>query len=126
MSSYPNHEVVGMPALSPTMEVGTLAKWSVQPGQAFSAGDVLAEVETDKASIDFVTEDDGFCALLLVPEGSEVSVGSPIMVTVEEEDDVKAMEGFEPEGGASSEPETTAAATTTTTTSTPPPPPPPP
>ena len=72
ISNLPDHEVVGMPALSPTMEVGTLSSWKVQAGDEFGAGDVLAEIETDKASIDFVTEDDGVVAKILATEGAEV------------------------------------------------------
>ena len=93
-TDLPDHEVVGMPALSPTMEVGTLSSWKVGLGDEFAAGDVLAEIETDKASIDFVTEDDGVVAKLLVSEGSEVAVGAPIMITVEESSDVAAFENY--------------------------------
>jgi len=52
------------------MEAGTVAKWAVEVGSTFSAGDVLAEIETDKASIDFVTEDDGVVAKILVGDGA--------------------------------------------------------
>ena len=76
------------------MEVGTLSSWKVGLGDEFAAGDVLAEIETDKASIDFVTEDDGVVAKLLVSEGSEVAVGAPIMITVEESSDVAAFENY--------------------------------
>lgn len=56
----PYHIVVGMPALSPTMETGTLSEWYVEEGSSFSAGESLAKIETDKASIDFEAQDDGF------------------------------------------------------------------
>ena len=49
LSSYPDHTVVGMPSLSPTMESGTIAEWKFKPGESFIAGDSLAEVQTDKA-----------------------------------------------------------------------------
>jgi hypothetical protein len=52
-ASYPPHEVVGMPSLSPTMESGTISAWNVDEGAAYSAGDVLCSVETDKATVDF-------------------------------------------------------------------------
>lgn len=52
-ASYPPHEVVGMPSLSPTMESGTISSWNVAEGASFSAGDVLCSVETDKATVDF-------------------------------------------------------------------------
>jgi len=95
---------MGMPALSPTMESGTISKWNVEEGDTFSAGDSLALIETDKATMDFEAQDDGVVAKLLVEEGGgELNVGLPIIVTVEEEDDVKAFADFTPEstGGGS-------------------------
>ncbi|KAH8062905.1 dihydrolipoyllysine-residue acetyltransferase [Aureococcus anophagefferens] len=74
--SYPAHEVVGLPALSPTMEQGTIAAWKVDEGGAFGAGDVIAEIETDKATVDFEAQDDGVLAKILVPAGTEVAVGA--------------------------------------------------
>ena len=89
MSELPYHIVVGMPALSPTMESGTLAEWNVKEGDFFQAGDSVAKIDTDKASIDFEAQDDGYVAKLLIPGNTEdVGVGVPIMVTVEEEEDV--------------------------------------
>ncbi|KAI9909434.1 hypothetical protein PsorP6_015229 [Peronosclerospora sorghi] len=94
-SSLPDHEVVGLPALSPTMEVGTIAKWKKQEGDLISAGDVVCEVETDKAVVDYEATDESYLAKILVPEGSgEVPVGKPIFVTVMEEDDVAAFKDF--------------------------------
>ena len=61
----PYHIVVGMPALSPTMETGTLSEWYVEEGSGFSAGESIAKIETDKASIDFEAQDDGFIGKLL-------------------------------------------------------------
>ena len=60
----PYHIVVGMPALSPTMETGTLTEWYVEEGGGFSAGESIAKIETDKASIDFEAQDDGFIGKL--------------------------------------------------------------
>ena len=92
----PYHLVVGMPALSPTMDAGTISKWNVKEGESFSAGDSIAVIETDKASMDFEAQDDGVVAKLLVEAGSgEVAVGVPVMVTVEEEGDVAAFANFE-------------------------------
>lgn len=92
----PYHLVVGMPALSPTMESGTLANWSIAEGDSFAAGDVLAKIETDKASIDFEAQDDGHVARLLTNDGTEdIPVGAPIMVTVEEPDHIAAFANFE-------------------------------
>jgi pyruvate dehydrogenase E2 component (dihydrolipoamide acetyltransferase) len=68
-----------MPALSPTMEEGTLAKWFVKPGDTVKAGQILAEIETDKATMEFEAVDEGVIAEILVPEGSTgVKVNSPI------------------------------------------------
>ena len=84
-----------MPALSPTMEAGTISSWKVGEGESFSAGDSLAEIETDKASIDFEAQDDGVVAKILVEAGGgEINVGVPILVTVEEEGDVAAFKDF--------------------------------
>ena len=77
-----------MPALSPTMEEGTLAKWLVKEGDAVKSGDILAEIETDKATMEFEAVDEGTIAQILVPEGTDgVKVGAPIaMLTAEGED----------------------------------------
>ena len=63
-----------MPALSPTMEEGTLAKWLVKEGDSVSAGDILAEIETDKATMEFEAVDEGTIGKILVSEGSELSL----------------------------------------------------
>ena len=74
-----------MPALSPTMEEGTLAKWLVKEGDTVASGDLLAEIETDKATMEFEAVDEGVIGKLLVAEGSEgVKVNSPIAVLLEE------------------------------------------
>ena len=68
-----------MPALSPTMEEGTLAKWLVKEGDEVKSGDILAEIETDKATMEFEAVDEGTIAKILVPEGTDgVKVGQPI------------------------------------------------
>ncbi|WP_031304663.1 biotin/lipoyl-containing protein, partial [Sphingobium quisquiliarum] len=70
---------VKMPALSPTMEQGTLAKWLVKEGDLIKAGDLIAEIETDKATMEFEAVDEGRVVTLLVPEGTdEVAVGTVI------------------------------------------------
>ena len=80
-----------MPALSPTMEEGTLAKWLVKEGDEVSAGDVLAEIETDKATMEFESIDEGTVGKILVPEGSEnVKVGTVIAVLNGEDEDASA------------------------------------
>jgi pyruvate dehydrogenase E2 component (dihydrolipoamide acetyltransferase) len=80
-----------MPALSPTMEEGKLAKWLVKEGDEVHSGDVLAEIETDKATMEFEAVDEGRIAKILVPEGSEaVKVNQPIAVLVAEDEDESA------------------------------------
>ena len=104
-----------MPALSPTMEEGTLARWLVKEGDKVSSGDVLAEIETDKATMEFEAVDEGVIARILVPEGTDaVKVGAPIAIL--------AADGEEVGEGAAS----TGAAPAEATPSTPPLPPPPP
>ncbi len=73
-----------MPALSPTMEAGTLAKWLVKEGDTVAAGDILAEIETDKAVMEFEAVDEGVVGRLLVAEGTSVKVNTPIAVMLEE------------------------------------------
>ena len=80
-----------MPALSPTMEEGTLAKWLVKVGDSVSSGDLLAEIETDKATMEFEAIDEGVIKELLVAEGTDgVKVGTVIAVIASEDDDAAA------------------------------------
>ncbi|WP_030541693.1 pyruvate dehydrogenase complex dihydrolipoamide acetyltransferase [Sphingobium sp. DC-2] len=80
---------IQMPALSPTMEEGTLAKWLVKEGDTVSSGDLLAEIETDKATMEFEAVDEGRIARILVGEGTEgVKVGTVIAIIAEEGEDV--------------------------------------
>ena len=74
-----------MPALSPTMEEGTLAKWLVKEGDAVNSGDIIAEIETDKATMEFEAVDEGIVGKILIAEGTEaVKVNTPIAVMIEE------------------------------------------
>ncbi len=83
-----------MPALSPTMEEGTLAKWLVKEGDTVSAGDLLAEIETDKATMEFEAVDEGIVGKLLVAEGTEgVKVNTAIALMLDEGEDASAAEG---------------------------------
>ena len=78
-----------MPALSPTMEEGTLAKWLVKEGDEVKSGDILAEIETDKATMEFEAVDEGKVAKILVAEGTDgVKVGTPIALIAGEGEDV--------------------------------------
>jgi pyruvate dehydrogenase E2 component (dihydrolipoamide acetyltransferase) len=79
---------ITMPALSPTMEEGTLSKWLVKEGDTISSGDVIAEIETDKATMEVEAVDEGTVAKLLVPAGTEgVKVNAVIAVLAEEGED---------------------------------------
>ena len=74
-----------MPALSPTMEEGTLAKWLVAEGDKVSSGDIIAEIETDKATMEFEAADEGIIGKLLIDEGTAaVTVNSVIAILLEE------------------------------------------
>ena len=98
-----------MPALSPTMEEGTLAKWLVKEGDTVSSGDLLAEIETDKATMEFEAVDDGVVGKILVAEGSEgVKVNTPIAVMLEDGESADDI-------GAASAPAPAAAPATTPT-----------
>src|SRR5690606_33732654 len=83
-----------MPALSPTMEVGNLAKWLKKEGDTVKAGDVIAEIETDKATMEVEAVDEGRIGKILVPEGTqEVKVNAPIAILLEEGEDASALSG---------------------------------
>ncbi|MCR9128368.1 MAG: pyruvate dehydrogenase complex dihydrolipoamide acetyltransferase [Alphaproteobacteria bacterium] len=91
-----------MPALSPTMEEGTLSSWLVKEGDTVKSGDVIAEIETDKATMEVEAVDEGVIGKILVEAGSEgVKVNAPIALLLEDGEDESALEGVEA-GGASS------------------------
>src|SRR5258707_7005294 len=80
-----------MPALSPTMEKGNLAKWVKKEGDAVKSGDVIAEIETDKATMEYESIDDGVLAKIVVPEGTQdVPVNQLIAVLAQEGEDPRA------------------------------------
>lgn len=82
-----------MPALSPTMTEGSIATWRVKEGDKFSAGDVLLEIETDKATMDVEAQDDGFMMKIMASDGAKgVQVGTRIAVIAEEGDDISTLE----------------------------------
>jgi pyruvate dehydrogenase E2 component (dihydrolipoamide acetyltransferase) len=84
-----------MPALSPTMSEGNLAKWRKNVGDKVEAGDVLAEVETDKATVDFESVEEGYIAKIFVPDGSnQVPVGKLVAILAESEADIAAFKDF--------------------------------
>ncbi len=84
---------IKMPALSPTMEEGTLAKWLVKEGDTVKSGDIMAEIETDKATMEFEAVDEGVIAKILVAEGSDnVKVGTVIAILAEEGEDASSVQ----------------------------------
>lgn len=86
-----------MPALSPTMEEGTLAKWHVKKGDTVNSGDVIAEIETDKATMEVEAADEGTVGEILVKEGTEgVAVNKPIAVLLQEGESEDDLEGYDP------------------------------
>src|ERR1700759_3082819 len=90
-----------MPALSPTMEKGNLAKWLKKEGDQVKAGDVIAEIETDKATMEYESIDDGVLAKIVVPEGTQdVSVNQLIAVLAQEGGDVRAPAAAAGKGAA--------------------------
>ncbi len=83
---------IKMPALSPTMEEGTLAKWLVKEGDTVKSGDIMAEIETDKATMEFEAVDEGVIARILIAEGTDnVKVGAVIAILAEEGEDASAV-----------------------------------
>src|SRR5512139_1682783 len=86
-----------MPALSPTMEKGNLARWLKKEGDKIKSGDVIAEIETDKATMEYEAVDEGTLAKIVVPEGTQdVAVNSVIAVLAGEGEDVKAAASAAP------------------------------
>ncbi|EHB18709.1 Dihydrolipoyllysine-residue acetyltransferase component of pyruvate dehydrogenase complex, mitochondrial [Heterocephalus glaber] len=96
-SSYPTHMQVLLPALSPTMTMGTVQRWEKKVGEKLSEGDLLAEIETDKATIGFEVQEEGYLAKILVPEGTrDVPLGTPLCIIVEKEADIAAFAAYRP------------------------------
>lgn len=94
-----------MPALSPTMEEGTLSKWLVKEGDTVSSGDLLAEIETDKATMEVEAVEEGTIAKLLVPGGTDgVKVNAPIAILLEDDEDASALDGYTAGSGGGSTP----------------------
>ena len=94
--SLPDHIVLEMPNLSPTMEKGNIKSWEKQVGDEIAPGDVLASIETDKAVVDFEMQEEGFVAKLLYPENAkDVILGSPVAIIVENKEDIAAFANYD-------------------------------
>ncbi|XP_062995661.1 dihydrolipoyllysine-residue acetyltransferase component of pyruvate dehydrogenase complex, mitochondrial [Elgaria multicarinata webbii] len=104
-SSYPPHMQIVLPALSPTMTMGTVQRWEKKVGEKLSEGDLLAEIETDKATIGFEVQEEGYLAKILVPEGTrDVPLGAPLCIIVEKEADIPAFADYRDAGVADIKP----------------------
>ena len=98
-------QIIGLPKLSPTMEEGILVRWVKKEGDKVQPGDLIAEVETDKANMDFNLEDEGVLLKLLVKEGDTVKLGAPVAILGEEGEDVsKLVSQAASAGGAAAPP----------------------
>jgi pyruvate dehydrogenase E2 component (dihydrolipoamide acetyltransferase) len=96
-------QIIGLPKLSPTMEEGVLVRWTKKEGDKVSPGDLVAEVETDKANMDFNIEDDGVLLKFLVKEGETVKLGAPVAIIGKAGEDVsKLVEQAKSQGGGGS------------------------
>src|SRR5271155_3301883 len=86
---------IRMPALSPTMTEGNLARWLKKEGDTVHSGDVIAEIETDKATMEYEAADEGRLGKIIVPEGAQgIKVNQPIAILLEEGEDPAALEKF--------------------------------
>jgi pyruvate dehydrogenase E2 component (dihydrolipoamide acetyltransferase) len=101
--SLPPHKKITLPALSPTMETGTIRSWAKNEGDKIAEGDILAEIETDKATLGFEAGDEGYLAKILIPGGSkDIPVGKLCAILVEKAEDIAAFKDFKDDGKASS------------------------
>jgi len=100
-SSLPPHIRVALPALSPTMEMGTIVTWEKKEGDRVSEGDLLCEIETDKATMGFETPEEGFLARILIEAGAkDIPIGKLLCIIVEDQADVAKFKEFVDDGGA--------------------------
>ncbi|KAL6996300.1 dihydrolipoyllysine-residue acetyltransferase [Sarracenia purpurea var. burkii] len=96
-SGLPPHQEIGMPSLSPTMTEGNIARWLKKEGDKVSPGEVLCEVETDKATVEMECMEEGYLAKILRGDGAkEIKVGELIAITVEDEEDIAKFKDYEP------------------------------
>ncbi|GLU14303.1 hypothetical protein SLE2022_308800 [Rubroshorea leprosula] len=96
-SGLPPHQEIGMPSLSPTMTEGNIAKWLKKEGDKITPGEVLCEVETDKATVEMECMEEGYLAKIIKGDGSkEIKVGEIIAITVEDEEDIAKFKDYSP------------------------------
>lgn len=105
LASYPDHTRVVLPALSPTMEQGTLAKWAKKEGDHVMEGDLIAEIETDKATMGLEASDEGYIAKILVPEKSrDLPLKTLLCIMVNDQSKISAFADYKPEAEPASTP----------------------
>ncbi|ORX90789.1 pyruvate dehydrogenase [Basidiobolus meristosporus CBS 931.73] len=93
--AFPPHTKINMPALSPTMTAGNIGTWRKQIGDEIVPGDVLVEIETDKAQMDFECQDEGYLAKIFIESGAkDVSINTPIAIMVENKEDVEKFKDY--------------------------------
>ncbi|XVF25174.1 hypothetical protein REPUB_Repub13aG0190600 [Reevesia pubescens] len=96
-ADLPPHQEIGMPSLSPTMTEGNIARWLKKEGDKVNPGEVLCEVETDKATVEMECMEEGYLAKIVKGDGSkEIKVGEIIAITVEEEEDIAKFKDYSP------------------------------
>ncbi|CAD8061112.1 unnamed protein product [Paramecium sonneborni] len=101
VGGFPKHSKLGLPALSPTMEKGNLMKWLVKEGDKISPGDVICEIETDKASVGFEVQEEGYIAKLMVPAGTkDIKLGTILAISTPKKDNVSNFANYTLEGAA--------------------------
>jgi len=101
-SSLPPHNKVALPALSPTMEVGTIVTWEKKEGDQVSEGDLLCEIETDKATMGFETPEEGYLAKIIIQAGAkDIPIGKLLCIIVENQEDVAKFKDFVDDGSSS-------------------------
>lgn len=104
-SDLPSHEVVKLPALSPTMEQGTIVTWEKKVGDQLSEGDLLCEIETDKATMGFETPEEGYLAKILIQAGTkDIAIGKPLCIIVPDKSSIGQFENYEPSAEGSATP----------------------
>ncbi|XP_011194236.1 dihydrolipoyllysine-residue acetyltransferase component of pyruvate dehydrogenase complex, mitochondrial isoform X4 [Zeugodacus cucurbitae] len=125
-ADLPSHIKVPLPALSPTMEQGTIISWEKKEGDKLNEGDLLAEIETDKATMGFETPEEGYLAKIVIPAGTkDVAIGKLVCIIVQNQEDVAAFKDFVDDAPAVAKPAAAAASPPAAAAPVAPPPPPP-
>jgi pyruvate dehydrogenase E2 component (dihydrolipoamide acetyltransferase) len=104
-ADYPSHIKVALPALSPTMEMGTIVSWEKKEGDQVSEGDLLCEIETDKATMGFETPEEGYLAKIIIQAGTkDIPIGKLLCIIVETKEDIEKFKDFVDDGASAAAP----------------------